>query len=56
MAEALVDYYDIGVTTMLIRGYEPFRDAVDYGRLIPLVRDLVAQRDAEAAATVGAPA
>lgn len=57
VARALLDYYDIGVTTMLIRGYEPFRDAVDYGRLIPLVHELVAQRDAERATTpVGAPA
>lgn len=50
VAQALLDYVDIGVTTLLIRGYDPLNDAVDYGReLIPLVREEVARRDAEAA-------
>ena len=36
-----VDYVDIGATTLLIRGYDPYEDAIDYGRdLIPLVRDV----------------
>ncbi|MEV0081598.1 LLM class flavin-dependent oxidoreductase [Saccharopolyspora sp. NPDC050642] len=44
---ALLDYVDIGVTTLLIRGYDPFDDAVDYGReLIPLVRQEIAHRAA----------
>ena len=35
------------MTTLLIRGYDPLEDAVDYGReLIPLVRAEVARRDA----------
>ena len=47
VADALLDYYDLGVTTFLIRGFDPLDDAIAYGRdLIPLVRDLVAQRDA----------
>jgi alkanesulfonate monooxygenase len=51
VAEALLDYYDLGVTTFLIRGFDPLEDAIAYGRdLIPLVRDLVAQRDAQPAA------
>jgi len=51
VAEALLDYYDLGVTTFLIRGFDPLNDAVAYGRdLIPLVRELVAQRDARPAA------
>jgi alkanesulfonate monooxygenase len=51
VAEALLDYYDLGVTTFLIRGFDPLNDAVAYGRdLIPLVRELVAQRDANPAA------
>lgn len=51
VAEALLDYYDLGVTTFLIRGFDPLNDAVAYGRdLIPLVRELVAQRDAQPAA------
>ncbi|WP_239373882.1 LLM class flavin-dependent oxidoreductase [Frankia sp. Cj5] len=46
VAQALLDYVDIGVTTLLIRGYDPYNDAVDYGRhLIPLVRAEVARRD-----------
>ncbi len=42
---------DIGVTTLLIRGYDPYDDAIDYGRyLLPLVREEVARRDAGRAA------
>ncbi|MEZ0070741.1 LLM class flavin-dependent oxidoreductase [Planotetraspora sp. GP83] len=39
VADALVDYVDIGVTTLLIRGYSPHADAVDYGTLIRLVNE-----------------
>jgi alkanesulfonate monooxygenase len=47
VAQALLDYVDIGVTTILIRGYDPVDDAVDYGRhLIPLVRQELAHRSA----------
>jgi alkanesulfonate monooxygenase len=54
VAEALLDYYDLGVTTFLIRGFDPLNDAIAYGRdLIPLVRELVAQRDAQPAAAAG---
>ena len=43
VAQALLDYVDIGVTTLLIRGYDPYDDAIDYGRhLLPLVREEVA--------------
>ena len=50
VAQALLDYVDIGVTTILIRGYDPYDDAIDYGRyLLPLVRDEVARRDADKA-------
>jgi len=50
VAQALLDYIDIGVTTILIRGYDPYDDAIDYGRhLLPLVREEVARRDAERA-------
>lgn len=49
VAQALLDYVDIGVTTLLIRGYDPLDDAVDYGReLLPLVRAEVARREAAA--------
>lgn len=51
VAQALLDYVDIGVTTLLIRGYDPYDDAIDYGRyLLPLVREEIARRDAETAA------
>jgi alkanesulfonate monooxygenase len=54
VAEALLDYYDLGVSTFLIRGFDPLDDAIAYGRdLIPLVRALVAQRDAQPAAAAG---
>jgi alkanesulfonate monooxygenase len=46
VAQALLDYVDIGVTTLLIRGYDPYDDAIDYGRhLLPLVREEVARRE-----------
>lgn len=49
VAEAMLDYYDIGVTTQLIRGFDPLNDAREYGReLIPLVREGVAQRERRA--------
>ena len=45
VAEALLDYYDLGVTTFLIRGFDPLNDAIEYGRsLLPLTRQLVAER------------
>jgi alkanesulfonate monooxygenase len=45
VARALLDYVDLGVTTILIRGYDPVDDAVDYGRhLIPLVQQELRQR------------
>jgi alkanesulfonate monooxygenase len=54
VADALLDYYDLGVSTFLIRGFDPLEDAIAYGRdLIPLVRDLVAARDATPARAAG---
>lgn len=45
VAESLLDYRDVGVDTFLIRGFDPLRDTVQYGReLIPLTRALAAQR------------
>ncbi len=47
VADALLDYYDLGIDHFLIRGFEPLEDAIGYGRdLLPLVRELVAKRDA----------
>ncbi|MER8187194.1 LLM class flavin-dependent oxidoreductase [Kitasatospora sp. NPDC094015] len=57
VAQALLDYVDLGVGTLLIRGYDPLDDATDYGReLLPLVRQEVARRDAAAAAEARATA
>ncbi|MBV8402315.1 MAG: LLM class flavin-dependent oxidoreductase [Acetobacteraceae bacterium] len=51
VAEALLDYYDLGVTTFLIRGFDPLDDAIHYGRdLLPLTKRLIAERAAAAVA------
>jgi alkanesulfonate monooxygenase len=39
VAESLLDYVSLGVSTLLIRGFTPLADATDYGNLIRLVRD-----------------
>lgn len=45
VAEAFLEYHALGVTTFLIRGFEPLEDAVEYGReLLPITRRLVAER------------
>jgi alkanesulfonate monooxygenase len=55
VAESLLAYYDLGVTTFLIRGFDPLQDAIDYGReLIPLVRREVGRRVSNAAAQLSA--
>jgi alkanesulfonate monooxygenase len=50
VAEALLAYVDLGVDMLLIRGFHPLQDAIDYGReLVPLVRAEAARRDAATA-------
>ncbi len=45
VAEALLDYHALGVTTFLIRGFDPLEDALEYGRtLLPLTRQMLAER------------
>ena len=45
VAEAFLDYHALGVTTFLIRGFDPLGDALEYGRtLLPLTRRLLAAR------------
>lgn len=47
VAEVFGDYYDLGISHFLIRGFDPLIDAIDYGReLIPLTRKLIAERQA----------
>lgn len=38
VAEGLLEYVDLGVSTLLIRGFDVLADAQNYGRLIDLVR------------------
>jgi alkanesulfonate monooxygenase len=45
VVESLLDYVDIGVTTLLIRGFDPYDDAVAYGDIVTAVRAEVAARD-----------
>jgi alkanesulfonate monooxygenase len=45
VAEVFGDYYDLGISHFLIRGFDPLIDAIEYGRtLIPLTRQLIAER------------
>jgi alkanesulfonate monooxygenase len=45
VAESLLDYYDAGCSTVLIRGFDPLQDTIDYGKeLIPILRDEAARR------------
>jgi alkanesulfonate monooxygenase len=51
VAESLLEYHALGVTTFLIRGFDPLDDATDYGRhLLPLVRAGAANAQLSAAA------
>lgn len=56
VAQALLDYYDLGVDILSARGYDLLGDAIDFGRyVIPIVREEVARRDAERAARTPQP-
>ncbi|HEY2227056.1 MAG TPA: hypothetical protein VGI22_04815, partial [Xanthobacteraceae bacterium] len=47
VANAMLEYYKLGATSLLIRGYDPRPDATQYGEeLIPRIRELVAEHDA----------
>jgi alkanesulfonate monooxygenase SsuD/methylene tetrahydromethanopterin reductase-like flavin-dependent oxidoreductase (luciferase family) len=51
---AAYDYYDLGITKFLFRGFDPLEDAIDYGRnLLPLFREAVAKRERPRVAAVG---
>ena len=52
VAESLLDYYDAGASTVLIRGFDPLEDAIEFGReLVPLVRGGVERRQPRVVAT-----
>jgi alkanesulfonate monooxygenase len=47
VAASLADYHALGVTTFLIRGFDPLEDAIAYGRdLLPATRAAIAARGA----------
>jgi alkanesulfonate monooxygenase len=47
VAEAMLRYYDLGITTLLLKGFDPLADVIDFGKeLLPLVRQGVSERDA----------
>ena len=50
VAQAFAEYHALGVTTFLIRGFDPLEDAVEYGReLLPKTRSLLASQGVSAA-------
>jgi len=55
VAKAMLEYYKLGATSLLIRGYDPRPDAIQYGEeLIPRLRALVAEHDAACRADTAA--
>ncbi|WP_322106565.1 LLM class flavin-dependent oxidoreductase [Paraburkholderia sp. J41] len=49
VAQTFAEYHALGVTTFLIRGFDPLEDAIDYGRaLIPATRELTSRARAAA--------
>ena len=45
VAESLLAYYDAGCSTVLIRGFDPLQDTIDYGKeLIPILREEAGRR------------
>ena len=47
VAEAMLHYCDLGITTLLLKGFDPLADVIEFGKeLVPLVRQGVSARDA----------
>jgi alkanesulfonate monooxygenase SsuD/methylene tetrahydromethanopterin reductase-like flavin-dependent oxidoreductase (luciferase family) len=47
VAQAILDYIDLGVDIISMRGYDLLKDAIEVGQqVIPIVREEVAKRDA----------
>ena len=45
VADVFGDYFDLGISHFLIRGFDPLIDTIEYGReLLPLTRKLIAER------------
>lgn len=50
VADAFLAYYELGVATFLIRGFDPLNDAIAFGEtLLPLTRARIAARETSAA-------
>jgi len=46
VAAAILEYYKLGVGSVLIRGFDPMNDTVEFGReLIPRIKAGAAERD-----------
>lgn len=51
VAEAILDYYDLGISNFLVRGFWPTEDTVTYGRdVVPLVKEGIRARGGSKAA------
>lgn len=49
VSDAILNYYQLGIDSVLIRGFDPLNDAVEYGReLLPLIREKVAALETKA--------
>jgi alkanesulfonate monooxygenase len=46
VARAILEYYKLGISSVLIRGFDPFNDTVEFGReLIPRIKAGAAEVD-----------
>jgi alkanesulfonate monooxygenase len=53
VTEAMLRYYDIGISAVILKGFDPLADVIDYGeQLIPMLREGAAKRDATAGLSV----
>jgi alkanesulfonate monooxygenase len=49
VADAILRYYDLGMTAVILKGFDPLEDAVEFGeKLIPLIREGAIARDVTA--------
>ena len=40
VADALIEYYKLGCSKFIIRGFDPLEDTIDFGKeLIPLIKE-----------------
>jgi alkanesulfonate monooxygenase len=52
VAESMLRYCDLGITTLLLKGFDPVPDAIEFGKeLLPMVREGAAHRTAGRALT-----